>query len=40
MKNAQGPAQWRAINWEKGVFRRITSGMKFTKILSKIPVKN
>tara|TARA_Y100000817_G_scaffold257492_1_gene211024 strand:- start:2658 stop:3197 length:540 start_codon:yes stop_codon:yes gene_type:complete len=25
MKNAQGPAQWRAINWEKGCFsRRIT----------------
>ena len=25
MKNAQGPAQWRAINWEKGCYsRRIT----------------
>ena len=29
MKNAQGPSQWRAINWEKGCFsRRITEWNK------------
>ena len=29
MKNAQGPSQWRAINWEKGCYsRRITEWNK------------